>query len=86
MLDAAARIFEPRGCSICKHTGYDGRQALFELVKVDAHLQSIIYEGSGELNLEAAIRQIVPSIREEGLRLVERGITSIEEVLRVTST
>ena len=86
MLDAAARIFEPRGCSICKHTGYDGRQALFELVKVDASLQSIIHEGSGELDLEAAIRQIVPSIREEGLRLVERGITSIEEVLRVTST
>ena len=84
-LDSAAKIYEPRGCSICKHSGYDGRQALFELVKVDAPLQSIIHEGSSELDLEAAIRQTVPSIREEGLRLVEKGITAIEEVLRVTS-
>ena len=84
-LDAAAKIYEPRGCSSCKHSGYDGRQALFELVKVDASLQSIIHEGSGEMDLETAIRQTVPSIREEGLRLVERGITAIEEVLRVSS-
>ena len=84
-LDSAAKIYEPRGCSICKHSGYDGRQALFELVKVDASLQSIIHEGSSELDLEAAIRQTVPSIREEGLGLVEKGITAIEEVLRVTS-
>ena len=84
-LDAAAKICEPRGCSSCKHSGYDGRQALFELVKVDASLQSIIHEGSGEMDLETVIRQTVPSIREEGLRLVERGITAIEEVLRVSS-
>jgi general secretion pathway protein E len=84
-LDAAAKIYEPRGCSSCKHSGYDGRQALFELVKVDASLQSIIHEGSGEMDLETAIRQTVPSIREEGLRLVERGTTAIEEVLRVSS-
>ena len=84
-LDAAAKIYEPRGCSSCKHSGYDGRQALFELVKVDAYLQSIIHEGSGEMDLETAIRRTVPSIREEGLRLVERGITAIEEVLRVSS-
>ena len=84
-LDAAAKIYEPRGCSSCKHSGYDGRQALFELVKVDAYLQSIIHEGSGEMDLETAIRQTVPSIREEGLRLVEKGITAIEEVLRVSS-
>ena len=84
-LDAAAKIYEPRGCSSCKHSGYDGRQALFELVKVDASLQSIIHEGSGEMDLETAIRQTVPSIREEGLRLVEKGITAIEEVLRVSS-
>ena len=84
-LDAAAKIYEPRGCSSCKHSGYDGRQALFELVKVDASLQSIIHEGSGEMDLETAIRQTVPSIREEGLRLVESGITAIEEVLRVSS-
>jgi general secretion pathway protein E len=52
---------------------------------VDAELQALIHENAGELELESAIRKNVPSIRDAGFDLVRRGVTTIEEVLRVTS-
>jgi len=54
-------------------------------VTVDAQLQTLIHENAGEIELEANIRQTVPSIREAGFSLVRDGFTTIEEVLRVTS-
>jgi len=84
-LDVGKTIYEAGGCPKCNSTGYAGRQALFELVTVDAALQKLIHENSGEIELEATIRQQVPSIRQAGLNLVCDGVTTIEEVLRVTS-
>jgi general secretion pathway protein E len=78
-------IYEATGCAKCNSTGYSGRQALFELVTVDAHLQTLIHENAGELELEASIRTKVPSIRDAGFSMVRSGHTTIEEVLRVTS-
>lgn len=78
-------IYKSKGCEACNNTGFSGRQALFELVTVDASLQSLIHEDSGELELEQAIRKTVPSIREAGFELVRQGKTTIEEVIRVTS-
>ena len=70
---------------MCNGTGYLGRQALFELVSVDANLQRLIHEQAGEMELENAIREDVPSIREAGFALVREGTTTTAEVLRVTS-
>ena len=78
-------IYESKGCSKCNGTGYLGRQALFELVSVDATLQRLIHEQAGEIELENAIREDVPSIREAGFAVVREGITTTAEVLRVTS-
>jgi general secretion pathway protein E len=78
-------IYKSKGCEACNNTGFSGRQALFELVTVDASLQSLIHEDTGELELEQAIRKTVPSIREAGFELVRQGKTTIEEVIRVTS-
>jgi general secretion pathway protein E len=82
---AGAEIYQSKGCSACNNTGFSGRQALFELVSVDAPLQSLIHESAGELQLEQSIREQVPSIREAGFELVRQGLTTVEEVLRVTS-
>lgn len=79
------KIYEAGGCDKCNSTGYTGRQALFELVTVDAALQTLIHENAGEIDLEAKIREQVPSIRQAGFALVGDGMTTIEEVLRVTS-
>ena len=84
-LDAGVKIYQSKGCVQCNNTGFAGRQALFELVAVDASLQKLIHENAGEIELERAIRKTVPSIRDAGFDLVRRGITTIEEVLRVTS-
>ena len=84
-LEVGKTIYEAGGCPKCNSTGYAGRQALFELVTVDAPLQTLIHENAGEIELEVSIRQQVPSIRQAGLKLVCDGVTTIEEVLRVTS-
>ena len=84
-LKPGQKIFEANGCEKCNSTGYAGRQALFELVTVDSSLQTLIHENTGEIELEAKIREQVPSIREAGFGLVRDGLTTIEEVLRVTS-
>jgi general secretion pathway protein E len=78
-------IYQSKGCEACNNTGFAGRQALFELVTVDASLQSLIHEDTGELELEQEIRKTVPSIREAGFELVRQGATTVEEVIRVTS-
>ena len=79
------KIYQSKGCPSCNNTGFSGRQALFELVPVSASLQALIHENAGELELEQAIREQVPSIREAGFALVRQGLTTVEEVLRVTS-
>ena len=84
-LKLGRKVFEANGCEKCNSTGYAGRQALFELVTVDSSLQTLIHENAGEIELEAKIREQVPSIREAGFGLVRDGLTTIEEVLRVTS-
>lgn len=78
-------IYQAGGCSECNNTGFIGRQALFELIEMDPELQTLIHEEAGEVMLEKAIRSKVPSIREAGFEQVVLGITTIEEVLRVTS-
>ncbi|MCS5587372.1 MAG: type II secretion system ATPase GspE [Porticoccaceae bacterium] len=78
-------IRQSKGCESCNNTGFSGRQALFELVSVDASLQSLIHENAGEIELEQSIRRRVPSIREAGFDLVRQGVTTVEEVLRITS-
>jgi general secretion pathway protein E len=79
------KIYQSKGCPSCNNTGFSGRQALFELVPVSASLQALIHENAGELELEQSIREQVPSIREAGFELVRQGLTTVEEVLRVTS-
>jgi general secretion pathway protein E len=84
-VEPGTTIYESHGCEKCNNTGFVGRQALFELVTVNAELQSLIHQNAGEIELEQSIRQKVPSIREAGFNLVREGVTTVEEVLRVTS-
>jgi len=78
-------LYRAGSCEFCNHTGFAGRLALFELVEMDAELQNLIHEDKGEAELEKAVRKHVPSIRDAGFAQVVHGVTTIEEVLRVTS-
>ena len=70
---------------MCGSTGYQGRTGIFELLTVDEDLRRQIHDRSGEpLLRQTAQQRGMHSLREDGQRLVELGITSAQELLRVT--
>jgi general secretion pathway protein E len=74
-----------KGCEACGQTGYQGRTGIFELLVADESVQSLIHSRAPESQLfVAAERGGLRSMREDGERLVEAGITSRAELLRVT--
>ena len=76
-----SRLFEP-GDSV---TGYKGRTGIYELLAVDEALRKLIHDGAAESDItSAAISNGMVPLREDGLRWVADGVTSLEEVLRVT--
>jgi general secretion pathway protein E len=77
--------WHPVGCAKCSHTGYKGRTGVYELMSVDAQVQTLVHNRAAEQDLVAAARAAgLRSMREDGERLVHDGITSLEEVIRVT--
>ena len=68
----------------CAGRAYSGRTGIHELVTVDATLARMIHEGASEQAMEAHVRKSSPSLREDGLRKAMAGMTSLDEVLRVT--
>ncbi len=77
-------MYEAVGCPKCNHLGYRGRTGIYELIEVDPTLRSMIHDGSGEHQMEAYLRRSTASIRQDGVRRILLGETSLEEVLRVT--
>ncbi len=80
-----ARHWHPVGCAHCGHTGYKGRTGVYELMAVDESVQALIHNRAAEQELIAAARTAgLRSMREDGDRLVQSGVTSLAEVVRVT--
>jgi general secretion pathway protein E len=74
-----------KGCSHCGQTGYQGRTGIFELLSTNDSLRSLIHDKASESALrDAAQGNGMRSLRDDGQRLVDAGITSAEELLRVT--
>ena len=77
--------WHPVGCAACSHTGYKGRTGVYELMVVNEQAQALIHNRGDEQALVAAARAAgLRSMREDGERLVRSGVTSPEEVVRVT--
>ena len=64
--------------------GFRGRTGIYELVTVDDEMRTMVHDGAGEHQLEAYARTRSRSIRDDGMRRVLQGDTTLEEVLRVT--
>lgn len=78
-------IYHGKGCSICHQTGYIGRVGIFETLVVDEAIrQAIIDRRDAAAINELAIKNGMRSMIENGIEKVREGITTIEEVLRVT--
>ena len=72
-------------CVSCSHTGYQGRTGIFELFTVDGRLRQLVHDRAAESLLrESALQSGMQTLRDDGQRLVEQGITSSQELLRVT--
>ncbi|MGF1655806.1 MAG: GspE/PulE family protein [Verrucomicrobiales bacterium] len=75
-----------RGCPQCRQTGYQGRVALFEVCLVDSHMQELIAQRQPASVLRDHAERIgMTFLRENGWRKVAAGVTTLEEVLRVTT-
>ena len=77
-------IYSPGDCITCNHTGYRGRTGIHELLRVNEDVRELMHTGKGEQAIEKLIRKDTPSIRSDGCDKVLSGVTSLEEVLRVT--
>lgn len=78
------QVYTAKGCISCNHTGYRGRTGIHELLVVDEEIRELVHNGKGEQAIEKYIRRTTPSIREDGCYKVLEGMTTLEEVLRVT--
>lgn len=78
-------VWRAVGCAACANSGYRGRTGIHELFVVDERVRALIHEGQGEPALrEAARRAGMRNLREDGQRWVDSGVTTLEEILRVT--
>ena len=75
-----------RGCDDCNGTGFRGRVALYEVMPVKEDLKDLILRGGSALDVKReAIRLGMKTLRQSGLSKIEEGVTTLEEVLRVTA-
>ena len=81
------QLYHGAGCVQCRQTGYKGRIGLFELLELDDDIRSLIVQNVALPELRHAAREKgMRSLREDGLQKVREGVTTIDEVLRVTES
>ncbi len=85
LLPAGVELKHPKGCPRCHQTGYRGRSGVFEVLEVDDDLRDLIKVRATKRAYRDQVRKLdmVP-LREAALRRARAGVTSLEEVLRVT--
>ena len=82
--DENVTLFRAAGCSACNRHGYKGRAGLYEFIEIDDEMRRLIHERASEQQLSNYAHQQFASIREDGRAKVLAGVTTLEEVLRVT--
>lgn len=81
------KIYMRKGCATCMNTGYKGRTAIFEMMVLDDHLKKLILQTSDANQIKRiAIESGMSTLLQDGTHKVLEGITTIEEVFRVTRT
>lgn len=79
------KVYVPKGCPSCKNKGYSGRIAIFEILEINEEIKTIINNEGTELDIKkAAFRNNTRFLIQDGFEKVIQGITTTEEILRVT--
>lgn len=82
---ASTQLFHGKGCPDCKFTGYRGRLGIYEIFQIDDQVRNLIFEQVSSSELRIKARELgMRTLREDGLRKVVAGLTTLSEVLRVT--
>ncbi len=85
-MDPARVLYKSVGCRDCRQTGFHGRHAIFEWMDTDENIRQLILKSASTDQIRAAARQAgMRTLAEDGWRLVAEGITTVEEVLSVTT-
>jgi type IV pilus assembly protein PilB len=77
-------LYKPVGCAQCSGSGFAGRVALYEVMTVQGRLRRLIESGSTEEIFAEAVAQGMKTLRQDGMRMALAGISSLDEVRRVT--
>jgi type IV pilus assembly protein PilB len=82
---AGCKCYIGLGCAECNNTGYNGRIALYEIMPVKDELKELILQGAAAVDIKTeAVRLGMTTLRQSGIHKIRDGVTSIDEVLRVT--
>jgi type II secretory ATPase GspE/PulE/Tfp pilus assembly ATPase PilB-like protein len=84
-MDNRGKFFRGKGCPHCKNTGFIGRIGIFEVLVVNEAIRKMVEEkNSADEIKKKAVELGMKTLREDGLDKVRSGLTTIEEILRVT--
>jgi len=85
--DSSARFFHPKGCDSCDGTGYSGRLAVAEVLVLDDAMRLLVAKGADEGALRHHALEVagMSTLRQNALRKAVQGLTTLEEILRVTA-
>ena len=79
------KAFQGKGCKACGYTGYHGRIAIFELAPINDTVRGLIHGRGADTKIVEEFRKMgVKSILQDGLEKIENGVTTLDEVVRVT--
>jgi type II secretory ATPase GspE/PulE/Tfp pilus assembly ATPase PilB-like protein len=78
-------FYRGAGCEECRGTGYRGRIGIFELLPIDTELREMILQKQSNARLKAAAQRNMITMHQDALQKAAVGMTSIEEILRVSS-
>ena len=84
-LDKSCKVYEGQGCKFCDNTGYKGRTAIFEMLRITKDLKDAIARGATDVELrELAAKQGIVSLRKAAIAKLLEGRTTVEEVFNVS--
>jgi general secretion pathway protein E len=78
------KVYQSKGCSHCQQTGFKGRSGIYEMIEIDDKLASMIHDGESQSQIESYSHGKSQNLRDDGIRKVNLGETTLDEVLRVT--
>lgn len=85
MIPKGIQLYKAKGCDFCQNIGYKGRAALCEYLRIFQEIRTLIDNNSSQAQIKKAARTLgMVTLREDGMLKLTKGITTLEEILKVT--